>query len=90
MVYSSYPGRADDRLNIVCLNQSESAPGAIIKLNAAKREDEEVVIDLQRVLGVATENELVEMDGFSDLNFWIYMSSWDLLENSDSVWVRAN
>ena len=71
---SSQQCKKNDQVNIVCLNSSLLF--AEFSLNAAKRSDGKVFFEIP----TAWE--------YKDLNFRVFMSSNDLQENSDSLFVR--
>lgn len=79
-VNNSCPGSADDRVNIVCLN--EAIPAAVNFLNSAKRSAGSATIDLKSKIG------LYDSPDPGSLHFWVYLTSRDFLQNSDSVYVK--
>ncbi len=81
MANRSQPGRESDMVNIVCLY--ESFPVAENLLNTARRSDGNATIDIKSKLGLSDEWNP------SELHFWLYLSSNDLTQNSDSVYVKC-
>ena len=68
-------GRADDKINIVCFN--ENYPNEIKTFSSKRRTDGEAVIFLPD-------------DWTADkTHIWIYLTSWDFMENSESVYQRV-
>lgn len=81
LIFETYPGREDDQVNIVCLN--EAIPEAVNFINSAKRSAGSATIDLSSKM-IINEN----WDS-KDLHFWLYLSRFDLTQNSDSVYVKC-
>lgn len=81
LIFETYPGREDDQVNIVCLN--EATPEAVNFINAAKRSAGSATIDLSSKMII---NESWDS---KDLHFWLYLSRFDLTQNSDSVYVKC-
>lgn len=79
LVNTTLPGRADDHVNVVYLNEKEKIAQSL--RNVAKRKDGTAIIDLKAESG----NWNLE-----DMHFWIYLSSFILGENSESIYVRFN
>ena len=80
LIFDTYPGRKDDQVNIVCLNKA--IPEAVNFINAAKRSAGSATIDLSSKM-IINEKWYTK-----DLHFWLYLSRFDLTQNSDSVYVK--
>jgi hypothetical protein len=80
-IFDTYPGREDDRVNIVCLN--ESTPEAVCFYNNAKRSKGTATIDLSSKMVI---NKLWSI---KDLHFWFYLSTYDITQNSDSIYIKC-
>ena len=64
----------DDKINIVCFN--ETAPSEIFRRNSFKRKSGKAVIELPKHWSADVTH------------FWLYAASWNMEENSDSVYVE--
>lgn len=71
-LYPQLPGNLTDSVNIVCFN--EKYPKDVIYFNGYKRSEGKATIELPQ-----------NWDS-SETHIWIYLNSWDLQENSDSVY----
>ena len=71
---SSLTGRANDKVNIVCFNEDFSSD--IKTFSSKRRTDGEAVIFLPH-------NWTAD-----ETHIWIYLTSWDFMENSESVYMR--
>lgn len=80
-IFDTYPCREDDRVNIVCLN--ESTPEAVCFHNSAKRSKGTATIDLSSKMVI---NKLWSI---KDLHFWLYLSTYDITQNSDSIYIKC-
>lgn len=70
--------RSGDKVNIVCFDESRKK--VFVKYYAASRRDGELTHQI---------NESYESINPKDLHFWIYLSSRDLEDNSDSWYVEV-
>lgn len=77
---SSNSGHANDQVNIVCLNAA--IPAAKNFINSAKRSARSATIDLKSTIGLHDNSET------ESLHFWVYITSRDFLQNSNSVYVK--
>ena len=80
LIFETYPGSDDDQVNIVCL--IESIRYAVSLINSAKRSASTVTVDLKSEFKLPTKLNL------DDIHFWFYLSTFDLMMNSDSVYVK--
>lgn len=80
LIFTTYPGKEDDHVNIVCLN--ESIPFTKKLVNVATRSAGSVSIDLKSKLGLSDDYNS------SELHFWLYLSTNDLMMKSDSVYLK--
>ncbi|MDD2300609.1 MAG: DUF6266 family protein, partial [Fermentimonas sp.] len=78
LVYPSQPGKADDHVNVVYLNEKEKIVQSL--RNVAKRKDGTAIIDLKAESGKWN---------LEDMHFWIYLSSFILGENSESIYLKS-
>ena len=67
--------KANDRVNIVCFN--EALPHEIFRKDSFNRDECKSNIELPKDWNV------------SETHFWLYATSWDLMLNSDSVYVKC-
>lgn len=81
-IFDTYPGREDDRVNIVCLN--ESTPEAVCFHNSAKRSKGTATIDLNSKMVFS------KLWSIKDLHFWFYLSTYDITQNSDSLYIKCS
>lgn len=81
-IFDTYPGREDDRVNIVCLN--ESTPEAVCFHNNAKRSKGTATIDLNSKMVFS------KLWSIKDLHFWFYLSTYDITQNSDSLYIKCS
>lgn len=99
LIGSSNSGHSDDQVNIVCLN--EEIQKAKSYVNRAKRSDGKAIIDLNKLIGINTacnitnssDNNISPYNSVGNnteaLHFWLYFTSPDQKQNSDSVYVRS-
>lgn len=80
-IFDNYPGREDDRVNIVCLNESTSE--AVCFHNSAKRSKGTATIDLSSKMVIS------KLWSIKDLHFWLYLSTYDITQNSDSIYIKC-
>ena len=81
-IFDTYPGREDDRVNIVCLN--ESTPEAVCFHNSAKCSKGIATIDLNSKMVIS------KLWSIKDLHFWFYLSTYDITQNSDSLYIKCS
>ena len=91
--------RGDDQVNIVCLN--EEIQKAKCYVNRAKRSDGKAIIDLNNLIGInitcnITNGSDHTINPYSSvgnnteaLHFWLYFTSADQKQNSDSVYLEC-
>ncbi|MBF6598199.1 MAG: hypothetical protein ITF98_08225 [Fermentimonas sp.] len=65
--------KANDRVNIVCFN--EALPKEIFRKSPNNRVDGKAIVELPKHWNA------------SEAHFWLYVSSWDTMLNSDSVYL---
>src|SRR5690554_7670159 len=67
--------KANDRVNIVCFN--EALPNEIFRKRSNNRVEGKAIVELPKHWSA------------SETHFWLYASSWDMMYNSDSVYVKC-
>lgn len=65
--------KANDRVNIVCFN--EALPNEIFRESPSNRVEGKAIVELPKHWNA------------SETHFWLYASSWDMMHNSDSVYI---
>ena len=65
--------KSNDRVNIVCFN--EALPNEIFRKSPSNRVEGKAIVELPKHWNA------------SETHFWLYASSWDMMYNSDSVYI---
>lgn len=82
--------KPDDRLKIICLDQSRQK--AFVNNKSPRRSEGEIVVDIAKLIE-ADElqiNENTKKINLSELHFWVYITSSDYTKNSGSVYLNVS